>query len=121
MALMKVFTNFSQHILIIATFQLNWPDIFGGMEYVNNNILAAPLQAFSMDCYYRNFGFRTSLVTLLSYIVIPFVLMLIAVLVFYIIFILKEGAKINDDPEVRQRLKNSITVSCLVAIFVFHP
>ncbi|KAL4487593.1 hypothetical protein ABPG72_017382 [Tetrahymena utriculariae] len=119
--LIKIFGNFTQTISIISLFQLQWPSSVGSVASINNQYLAAPLQVFSMDCYFRGFGVSTSLVRVFITIVTPLVVMLSSIVFFCIYYSIKVGIKLYTDKDYQKKLKNAIIITQLVIIFVFHP
>ncbi len=60
-------------------------------NFFNNFVMAAPLEAFSLDCYYKSFGVRTSLIAILVSVTFPLVLCALAIVLFYLLHIYREG------------------------------
>ncbi|TNV87766.1 hypothetical protein FGO68_gene11233 [Halteria grandinella] len=118
--LMRILTNYSQAIMIVYEFNLNWPhQVSQALEYFSS-INSAQEYVFSFDCIYKqlNIGDSTPFLykEVIKYGLMPIFFSLVAALIWY--FIHQYYLKIK---KVQICLERNIKVSMFVIVYLIYP
>ncbi len=103
-SMLKILETFSQQVLIINQFEFNWPNLMESFSFFNDFVVAAPLEAFSLDCYYKEIFSRTALVRVFVSTLMPLFLNFMTIFVFYIYHIIKHGTRVMRDKELQSKV-----------------
>lgn len=121
--LMKIFTNYTQLISIVASFDFQWPDQITGLFSAQSKVASSSSSVFSIDCFFPEAkpgaSFRPFFVKLLFISLSPLLLVGIAALVWHIvlkIYAKKAGLKEYNKREFRSKL----TTTSVVLLFMVH-
>jgi hypothetical protein len=121
--LMKIFTNYTQLISIVASFDFDWPDQITGLFSAQSKVASSSSSVFSIDCFFPEAtpgsSFRPFFVRLLFISLSPILLVAISAIVWHIvlkIYAKKEGKTTYD----KKMFTSKLTTTCVVLLFMIH-
>jgi hypothetical protein len=121
--LMKIFTNYTQLISIVASFDFDWPDQITGLFSAQSKVASSSSTVFSIDCFFPEAtpgsSFRPFFVRLLFISLSPLLLVVISTIVWHVvlkIYAKKAGLATYNKAE----FKSKLTTTCVVLLFMIH-
>jgi len=109
----KVLTNYLQLVLLITSFNLNWPSLVKQLLSSQESVGSASEQLFSFDCYLQDaFSTEVFYQKLAIVALLPILIVVISALVWFPVAIK------NKDMMV---LRNQLVTTIIVLLFLAHP
>jgi len=102
---MRILNTFSQMVLILSTFDMNWPKAADDTMEVSNTVMAAPQAAFNFDCLYIHpifKGQRTYFIKCLVTACTP-IAMFIIILIFWSIYAVIKKSTLKEQAWIKAR------------------
>ncbi|CAI2369287.1 unnamed protein product [Moneuplotes crassus] len=120
--LMRIFTNYTQLIAAILSFNIKYPNLFSDMSSQTDRVNSPERTFFSFDCFIENneiriFAPSNGLFKLTLYLFLPIILLIIVsagILVY-------RGVMHLYKPQMKHDLKRYIAISFICIVFIFHP
>ncbi|CAI2369222.1 unnamed protein product [Moneuplotes crassus] len=120
--LMRIFTNYTQLIAAILSFNIKFPNLFENVSSQSDRVSSPERTFFSFDCFIesneiRMFAPSNALFKLILYLILPIILICIVTAGILLYRLVMHFIK----PEMTHDLKRYIAISFICIIFIFHP
>ncbi|CAG9312596.1 unnamed protein product [Blepharisma stoltei] len=112
---LKIFWNYLQIMLILATYNLNWPYEVIELFYIQTSIDYIGAQLFSFDCFLQLSNSKSKIYYLKILItsLTPFVMAFLCMAIWILIYKIKK--------ERIKEIKDDYISTCIVLLFLIHP
>ncbi|CAI2364782.1 unnamed protein product [Moneuplotes crassus] len=120
--LLRIFTNYTQLIAAILSFNIKFPNIFEDVSSQSDRVSSPERTFFSFDCFIDNnevrmFAPSNELFKLVLYLFLPIFLLIVLSSGILLYRLVMHFVK----PEMTHDLKRYIAISFICIIFIFHP
>ncbi|CAI2367699.1 unnamed protein product [Moneuplotes crassus] len=120
--LLRIFTNYTQLITVIMSFNIKFPNIFNEISTQSDTVNSPERTFFSFDCFIENneirmFAPSNALFKLSLYLILPIFLLIVVSIGLLLYRVIMQVYK----PGMEHDMKRYIAISFICIVFIFHP